>query len=286
MELSVPARLVHLSISSTSSRRLLVKPKTNLSRKLLPISTQYCSSTRRMNSLTTPRASLNPDGDSKHNNGSASTSSAVDSGRIGEVKRVTKETNVSVKINVDGSGVADSSTCIPFLDHMLDQLASHGLFDVHVRATGDIHIDDHHTNEDVGLAIGTALLQALGDRKGINRFGDFTAPLDEALIHVSLDLSGRPHLNYDLQIPTQRVGTYDTQLVEHFFQSLVNTSGMTLHIRQLKRGSTTILILHGIHGLGMGHSGLCKSNNAALNLKAILDLTLRKKAWKESSLDF
>lgn len=151
MELSVPARLVHLSISSTSSRRLLVKPKTNLSRKLLPIATQYCSSTRRMNSLTTPRASLNPDGDSKHNNGSASTSSAVDSGqtpafdsdfifltsiywfllfwtialclisgRIGEVKRVTKETNVSVKINVDGSGVADSSTCIPFLDHMLD----------------------------------------------------------------------------------------------------------------------------------------------------------------------
>ncbi|TQD82772.1 hypothetical protein C1H46_031692 [Malus baccata] len=116
---------------------------------------------------------------------------------------------------------------------MLDQLASHGLLDVHVKATGDIHIDDHHTNEDVALAIGTALLQALGDRKGIYRFGDFSAPLDEALIHVSLDLSGRPHLSYDLQIPTERVGTYDTQLVEHFFQSLVNTSGMTLHIRQL-----------------------------------------------------
>ncbi|XP_027363030.1 imidazoleglycerol-phosphate dehydratase, chloroplastic-like [Abrus precatorius] len=158
----------------------------------------------------------------------------VDSGaRIGEVKRVTKETNVSVKINLDGCGVADSSTGIPFLDHMLDQLASHGLFDVHVKATGDTHIDDHHTNEDVALAIGTALLQALGDRKGINRFGDFSAPLDEALIHVSLDLSGRPHLSYNLDIPTQRVGTYDTQLVEHFFQSLVNTSGMTLHIRQL-----------------------------------------------------
>ncbi|XP_042517928.1 imidazoleglycerol-phosphate dehydratase 2, chloroplastic isoform X3 [Macadamia integrifolia] len=129
-------------------------------------------------------------------------------GRIGEVKRVTKETNVFVKLNLDGSGIADSSTSIPFLDHMLDQLASHGLFDVHVRATGDIHIDDHHTNEDVALAIGTSLLQALGDRKGINRFGDFSAPLDEALIHVSL-------------------------LVEHFFQSVVNTSGMTLHIRQL-----------------------------------------------------
>ncbi|KAK6780865.1 hypothetical protein RDI58_023049 [Solanum bulbocastanum] len=164
-------------------------------------------------------------------NGSSITSS--ETGRIGEVKRTTKETNVHVKINLDGTGVAENNSGIPFLDHMLDQLASHGLFDVHVKATGDIHIDDHHTNEDVALAIGTALLQALGDRKGINRFGDFSAPLDEALVHVSLDLSGRPHLNFDVQIPTQRVGTYDTQLVEHFFQSLVNTSGMTLHIRQL-----------------------------------------------------
>ncbi|KAJ6981741.1 imidazoleglycerol-phosphate dehydratase 1, chloroplastic [Populus alba] len=169
------------------------------------------------------------------NGSSLTTSSPIESrsARIGEVKRVTKETNVFVKINLDGTGIADSSTGIPFLDHMLDQLSSHGLFDLHVRATGDIHIDDHHTNEDVALAVGTALLQALGDRKGINRFGDFSAPLDEALIHVSLDLSGRPYLGYDLQIPTQRVGTYDTQLVEHFFQSLVNTSGMTLHIRQL-----------------------------------------------------
>nr|XP_043635069.1 imidazoleglycerol-phosphate dehydratase 1, chloroplastic-like [Erigeron canadensis] len=153
--------------------------------------------------------------------------------RIGTVKRVTNETNVFVELNLDGVGSPDSNTGIPFLDHMLDQLASHGLFDVHVKAVGDIHIDDHHTNEDVALAIGTALLNALGDRKGINRFGDFTAPLDEALVHVTLDLSGRPHLSYDLQIPTERVGTYDTQLVEHFFQSVVNTSGMTLHIRQL-----------------------------------------------------
>ncbi|KAK9992619.1 hypothetical protein SO802_027604 [Lithocarpus litseifolius] len=173
---------------------------------------------------------------SAEDNGSTTTATASPIGavaRIGEVKRVTKETNVSVKINLDGTGVADNNTGIPFLDHMLDQLASHGLFDVHVKATGDIHIDDHHTNEDVALAIGTACLQALGDRKGINRFGDFSAPLDEALIHVALDLSGRPYLGYDLQIPTQRVGTYDTQLVEHFFQSLVNNSGMTLHIRQL-----------------------------------------------------
>lgn len=203
---------------------------------LLPASLQFPYFSNRnqknlklMNSFTsTTRAS------SVENNCSPSISESSSTvGRIGEVKRVTKETNVYVKINLDGTGIADSTTSIPFLDHMLDQLASHGLFDVHVRATGDIHIDDHHTNEDVALAIGTALLQALGDRKGINRFGNFSAPLDEALIHVSLDLSGRPYLGYDLQIPTERVGSYDTQLVEHFFQSLVNTSGMTLHIRQL-----------------------------------------------------
>ncbi|KAK9161020.1 hypothetical protein Syun_007361 [Stephania yunnanensis] len=148
-------------------------------------------------------------------NGSPSTLSAQ-IGRIGVVERVTKETNVEVKLNLDGSGISNSHTGIPFLDHMLDQIASHGLFDVNVKAVGDLHIDDHHTNEDVALAIGTvgaALLQALGDRKGIYRFGDFSAPLDEALVHVALDLSGRPHLSYDLHIPTERVGTYDTQLL-------------------------------------------------------------------------
>ncbi|CAA7394829.1 unnamed protein product [Spirodela intermedia] len=153
--------------------------------------------------------------------------------RIGEVERITKETSVQVRLDLDGSGVADCNTGIPFLDHMLDQIASHGLFDLTVKASGDIHIDDHHTNEDVALAIGTALLKALGDRKGIYRFGNFSAPLDEAAVNVILDLSGRPHLAYDLRIPTERVGTYDTQLVEHFFQSLVNTSGMTLHIQQM-----------------------------------------------------
>ncbi|XP_027186107.1 imidazoleglycerol-phosphate dehydratase, chloroplastic isoform X2 [Cicer arietinum] len=172
-------------------------------------------------SMNPPTATLSSSAFVERSNGSTATSLPFHSeDRVGEVKRVTKETNVFVNINLDGTGVADSSTGIPFLDHMLD-------------ATGDIHIDDHHTNEDVALAIGTALLQALGDRKGVNRFGDFSAPLDEALIHVSLDLSGRPHLSYNLDIPTQRVGTYDTQLVEHFFQSIVNTSGMTLHIRQL-----------------------------------------------------
>ncbi|CAI8604689.1 unnamed protein product [Vicia faba] len=200
----------------------------------------FSTNQRDLSPLNTPRSISTPALLAGNNNTSVS---PIDSGdRIGEVKRVTKETNVSVKINLDGSGIADSSSGIPFLDHMLDQLASHGLFDVHVKATGDVHIDDHHTNEDVALAIGTALLQALGDRKGINRFGNFSAPLDEALVHVSLDLSGRPHLGYDLDLPTQRVGTYDTQLVEHFFQSLVNTSGMTLHIRQFSGSNSHHII--------------------------------------------
>ncbi|KMZ76465.1 Imidazoleglycerol-phosphate dehydratase [Zostera marina] len=153
--------------------------------------------------------------------------------RVGQVKRTTKETDVQVIVNLDGTGQSDCNTGIPFLDHMLDQLASHGLLDLNIKASGDTHIDDHHTNEDIALAIGTALLQALGDRKGIYRFGNFSAPLDEAAVNVILDLSGRPHLNFDMDIPTQRVGNYDTQLVEHFFQSLVNTSGMTLHIKLL-----------------------------------------------------
>ncbi|XP_047965177.1 imidazoleglycerol-phosphate dehydratase 1, chloroplastic-like [Salvia hispanica] len=229
MELSIPHRsLTHSNLSHSHPR---TSPAHSFQRVLLPAHLLQ----RKVHILSThlPSSSMDPAVTrASETNGSPAVASAQ-GGRIGEVKRVTKETNVSVKINLDGDAVAENNTGIPFLDHMLDQLASHGLFDVHVKAVGDVHIDDHHTNEDVALAIGTAMLQALGDRKGINRFGDFSAPLDEALVHVSLDLSGRPHLGYDLHIPTERVGTYDTQLVEHFFQSLVNTSGMTLHIRQL-----------------------------------------------------
>ncbi|XVF28845.1 hypothetical protein REPUB_Repub15cG0067200 [Reevesia pubescens] len=235
MELSILSRLN--SSSSAAAAAVLLKSKPIIpfrlpSISLLPLQHSLSAFTlKQMNSNS--QLPLSCSSLPQNNGASLSSSPSAEPGRIGEVKRVTKETNVWVKINLDGTGVANSSTSIPFLDHMLDQLASHGLFDVHVKATGDIHIDDHHTNEDVALALGTALLQALGDRKGINRFGDFSAPLDEALIHVSLDLSGRPHLSYDLNIPTARVGTYDTQLVEHFFQSLVNTSGMTLHIWQI-----------------------------------------------------
>lgn len=155
------------------------------------------------------------------------------SSRTASVHRQTKETDVQVRLNLDGEGSADNQTGVPFLDHMLDQISSHGLIDLQVRATGDIEIDDHHTNEDVGITLGQALHQALGDRKGIYRFGHFLAPLDEALVQVVLDFSGRPHLSYGLEIPSQRVGTYDTQLVREFFVAVVNHSQMTLHIRQL-----------------------------------------------------
>ena len=154
--------------------------------------------------------------------------------RTASVSRQTGETDVSVTLNLDGEGHCDAQTGIPFLDHMFHQLASHGLFDLEVKATGDIEIDDHHTNEDVGITLGQAFAQALRDRAGIYRFGNFLAPLDEALIQVALDFSGRPHLSYGLEIPTQRVGTYDTQLVREFFVALVNHSQMTLHIRQLE----------------------------------------------------
>jgi len=147
--------------------------------------------------------------------------------RLATVKRVTGETDVTVSINLDGTGICKSNTGIYFLDHMIQQIASHGLFDLDIQATGDWQIDDHHTNEDVGITLGQALHQALGNKKGIARFGHFIAPLDEALIQVALDFSGRPHLSYGLHISTERVGTYDTQLVREFFVALVNHSQMT-----------------------------------------------------------
>jgi imidazoleglycerol-phosphate dehydratase len=153
--------------------------------------------------------------------------------RTGSVHRVTGETDVRATLDLDGTGRCQVATGVPFLDHMLHQIASHGLVDLDIKAKGDTHIDDHHTNEDVGIAVGQALSQALGDRRGIHRFGHFAAPLDEALVQVALDLSGRPHLSYGLTIPAQRIGTYDTELVKEFFVAVVNNSGLTLHIRQL-----------------------------------------------------
>ncbi len=153
--------------------------------------------------------------------------------RQATVHRQTGETDVKVTVVLDGTGQGRIATGIPFLDHMLHQLCAHGLLDLTVQATGDYPIDDHHTNEDVGITLGQAIAQALGHRQGIERFGHFVAPLDEALVQVVLDFSGRPHLSYGLEIPTQRVGTYDTQLVREFYQGLVNHAHLTLHLRQL-----------------------------------------------------
>ena len=156
------------------------------------------------------------------------------SSRQAEIKRKTNETDISIFLNIDGNGISEIDTGIPFLDHMLHQISSHGLFDLKIKAIGDTHIDDHHTNEDVGIALGKAFTKALGERKGINRFGHFFAPLDEALVQVTLDCSGRPHLSYDLKLKAPRIGKYDTELVREFFIAFVNNSGITLHINQIQ----------------------------------------------------
>ena len=162
--------------------------------------------------------------------------------RQSEIKRKTNETDISVFINLDGNGISEIDTGIPFLDHMLHQISSHGLFDLKIKAIGDTHIDDHHTNEDVGIALGKAFSKALGERKGISRFGHFFAPLDEALVQVTLDCSGRPHLSYDLQLKAPRIGNYDTELVREFFIAFVNNSGITLHINQIQGSNSPHIV--------------------------------------------
>jgi imidazoleglycerol-phosphate dehydratase len=188
------------------------------------------SLTTKSETATKPEAATKPETATKPE---AATKPEFLLSRSASVQRTTGETDVRVGLNLDGQGTCTVQTGVPFLDHMLNQISSHGLVDLDVQATGDIEIDDHHTNEDVGITLGQALSKALGDRKGIVRFGHFIAPLDEALVQVSLDFSGRPHLSYGLQIPTERVGTYDTQLVREFFVAVVNHAQMTLHIRQL-----------------------------------------------------
>jgi len=150
-------------------------------------------------------------------------------------ERKTKETDVRVTLNLDGTGKAQNQTGVGFLDHMLDQLASHGLFDVDVTCQGDLWVDDHHTVEDVAITLGQAFKDALGDKKGIRRFGTFTAPLDEALVSVTLDLSGRPHTQFYGYTATsvEKIGGLSTHMVEHFFESFASTSMTTLHIQQI-----------------------------------------------------
>ena len=155
------------------------------------------------------------------------------SGRRAELKRETKETTVDLTLVVDGQGVCSIATGIPFFDHMLEQLGKHAGFDLNIDARGDLDVDLHHTVEDVGIVLGQALQQALGDKRGVRRFANALVPLDEALVQVALDLSGRPFLVYDVEPVSEWIGTFDPQLAEEFWRAFVQAAGITLHLRSL-----------------------------------------------------
>lgn len=153
--------------------------------------------------------------------------------RTHTITRSTAETEITVTINLDGTGVFDNKTGVGFFDHMLDQLARHSLIDMEVRATGDLHIDDHHTVEDTGIALGQALAAALGDKRGILRYGSCLLPMDDALVRCALDLSARPYLIWNVDMPTAKIGNFDSQLVREFFTALATHGGITLHVDML-----------------------------------------------------
>lgn len=153
--------------------------------------------------------------------------------RTAEITRNTAETNISLTVNLDGTGKTEVSTGVGFLNHMLTLFAAHGKFDLEVRCVGDTDVDDHHSVEDVGICLGQAFRQALGDKRGITRYGSFLLPMDEALILAAVDISGRSSLNDALEIPTEKIGNFDTELVEEFFLGFVRSCPMSLHLRKL-----------------------------------------------------
>ena len=153
--------------------------------------------------------------------------------RTATLTRKTAETEITVPLALDGTGSYDNQTGVGFFDHMLDQLARHALIDLSVRATGDLHIDDHHTVEDVGITLGQALAQAMGDKRGIRRYGACLLPMDDALVRAALDLSGRPYLVWHLPFATEKIGSFDCDLVREFFQALTTHAGITLHVEAL-----------------------------------------------------
>jgi imidazoleglycerol-phosphate dehydratase len=153
--------------------------------------------------------------------------------RTAEIHRKTGETSIDVVVNLDGTGIYSVTTGIGFFDHMLEQLSRHSLIDLDVKAVGDLHIDQHHTTEDTGIAIGEAVAKALGDKKGITRFGSAYSPMDETLSRVALDISGRPYFVWKVDFTTTRLGEWDTELIEHWFQSFGQAAGLTLHVENL-----------------------------------------------------
>lgn len=166
--------------------------------------------------------------------------------RSTEIQRKTNETDIEMALNIDGSGKAEIDTGIGFFDHMLNSFARHGFFDMSLKVKGDLYVDSHHTIEDTGIVLGEAIKKALGDKKGIKRYGYFILPMDETLVLASLDLSGRPYLVFDAQFSTDRVGDYDTEMVREFFYAVTYAAGMNLHIKVLS-GSNNHHIIEGIY---------------------------------------
>lgn len=164
--------------------------------------------------------------------------------RTSDISRVTGETDIRLSLDLDGRGTSEIDTGVGFLDHMLTLFARHARFDLYVKAKGDVYVDDHHTVEDVGIVLGQAFAEAVGDKKGIVRFGDCALPMDEALILCAVDISGRDYLGYSLEIPTEKVGTFDTELAEEFWLSFARNARITLHLKQLA-GSNSHHIIEG-----------------------------------------
>lgn len=183
--------------------------------------------------------------------------------RTATITRSTAETEISVTINLDGTGIYDNQTGVGFFDHMLDQLARHSLIDMTIRAKGDLHIDDHHTVEDTGIALGQALSQALGDKRGIVRYGSCLLPMDDAQVRCALDLSARPYLIWNVDMPTQKIGNFDTELVREFFTAFATHGGITLHVDQL-------------HGFNSHHIAEAAFKSVARALRHAIEVDPRK----------
>lgn len=183
--------------------------------------------------------------------------------RKAEITRKTAETAITVAVNLDGTGTYDIQTGVGFFDHMVDQLARHSLIDITLKAKGDLHIDDHHTVEDCGIALGQALARALADKKGIRRYGECALPMDDAQVRCALDLSGRPFLVWNLSFPTQKIGSFDTELVREFFQALATHGGITLHLDQ-------------VHGFNSHHIAEAAFKAVARALRQAVEVDPRK----------
>jgi imidazoleglycerol-phosphate dehydratase len=183
--------------------------------------------------------------------------------RKASVTRTTAETDITVTVDLDGTGRYANATGVGFFDHMLDQLARHALIDMEVRAAGDLHVDDHHTVEDTGIALGQAIAQAMGDKRGIARYGACLLPMDDALVRAALDLSGRPYLVWNVDFTAAKIGTFDTELVREFFQALATHGGITLHVDAL-------------HGINSHHIAEAAFKAVARSLRDALEPDARK----------